>query len=208
MDKFERDYATRRLAGLISTAQDDSDLELQALIEDASSLLALLAGQASSGRLTRIITFDSSTLKEIWVTLGDTPMETEDYGMVLGAQTWGGACAMADMSVEDPAQFGIPDRSGSALLRFRNWGCRSYHISFVLVDSQIVQSVFQSTVLKNLQANVEANFSESSGGLVHVRPVPLDWSKLSAYDLQRTILGSFDVLVGADTIYERQHAFS
>lgn len=170
MDKFERDYATRRLAGLISTAQDDSDLELQAPIEDASSLLALLAGQASSGRLTRIITFDSSTLKEIWVTLGDTPMETEDYGMVLGAQTWGGACAMADMSVEDPAQFGIPDRSGSALLRVRNWGCRSYHISFVLAawtlklcsrSFSLLSSRICRRMSKQISRNLEAGSSMS-----------------------------------------------
>lgn len=213
-DKFERDYATRWLVGFISAAHDDSDPELYALVDDASSLLALWAGPASSGRLTRTFTFGPSPLKEeIRVTLSDAPMENGDYG-TLGAQTWGGACVMADMIVEDPAQFGIPERSGSDKLRVLELGAGTGLVGLAIahllrlrsVDSEVVLSDFHPTILKNLQANVEANFSESSSGLVHIRAVPLDWSKFTTEDAQRTALGSFDIIVGADIIYEEQHA--
>lgn len=84
------------------------------LDEDVSSLLALWPRPALSGRLTRAFTFGSSPLKEdMRVTLNDAPMENGDYGMALGAQTWGWVCVMEDMILDDPARFGIPKRSGS-----------------------------------------------------------------------------------------------
>lgn len=121
---------------------------------------------------------------------------------------------MADMIVEDPAQFGIPERCGSDKLRVLELGAGTGLVGLAIahllrlrgVDSEVLLSDFHPTILKNLQGNVEANFSESSGGPVHVQSVPLDWSKFSTDDSQRTILGSFEIIVGADIIYEEQHA--
>ncbi|KAH6869352.1 hypothetical protein BKA70DRAFT_375824 [Coprinopsis sp. MPI-PUGE-AT-0042] len=68
----------------------------------------------------------SSTGKDvatISVNLRDVPLDNQDYGSV-GAQTWGGACVMAEMVVEDPARFGlIPLReTSSPLSPLENFG--------------------------------------------------------------------------------------
>lgn len=52
---------------------------------------------------------------------------------------------------------------------------------------------------------MEAIFPKSPGSPVHVPSARLDWSKFPIDDSQCTILGSFDIIVGADIIYKEEH---
>jgi hypothetical protein len=76
------------------------------LVEEAAAILAMCAGTASAGVITRQFVFDRAEEATITVGLTDVPLDNQDYGSV-GAQTWGGACIMAEMIVENPLAFGL-----------------------------------------------------------------------------------------------------
>ena len=125
-DPFERSYAIKWLTALITqcgTAEEEEAAEegkkssntarmKQDLVEEAAAILAMCAGTASAGVITRQFVFDRGEACEgaeeatITVELTDVPLDNQDYGSV-GAQTWGGACIMAEMIVENPLAFGL-----------------------------------------------------------------------------------------------------
>jgi hypothetical protein len=124
-DPFERSYAIKWLTALITqcgTAEEEAEEEAevgkkssntartkQDLVEEAAAILAMCAGTASAGVITRQFVFDRGEEAEdatITVELIDVPLDNQDYGSV-GAQTWGGACIMAEMIVENPLAFGL-----------------------------------------------------------------------------------------------------
>jgi len=109
-DAFEHAHAVRWLTALIArkttlceddgTAQD-SELELERLLQSAAALLAVCAGAASAGTRTR-----TYVLCGVRVQLTDVALRNDDFGSV-GAQTWGSACVLAEMIAEAPARFGL-----------------------------------------------------------------------------------------------------
>ena len=122
-DPFERSYAIKWLTALITqcgTVEEEEEAEVgtkcsntartkQDLVEEAAAILAMCAGTASAGVITRQFVFDRGWEAEdasIAVELTDVPLDNQDYGSV-GAQTWGGACIMAEMIVENPLAFGL-----------------------------------------------------------------------------------------------------
>lgn len=150
-DAFERSYAIRWLTALVTSEafyeptegqdagegdgreHDSSDeVEREALVRDSASLLAICAGTASAGTLTRVFRFplpntywhsretsgddhisfpsegreDERGAAAIEVQLTDVPLENQDYASV-GAQTWGSACLLSEMLVESPESFGL-----------------------------------------------------------------------------------------------------
>lgn len=246
-DAFEKSYAIRWLTALLarsdtlSAAGDESeDVMKSKLIESAASLLAACAGTASSGRLTRNFKFGSrlsaaESVREldgsITVQLTDAPLENGDYG-TLGAQTWGAACVLAEMIVESPGKFGIPNicdikertlqdtaASGSDK-RFRalelgaGTGLVGLATAKLLesqyINSEVYLSDFHPSILANLRANSESNFSVSTSlnTTVHVHVVKLDWEDFAKNEGNSSIqeLGSFDFILGADIVYETLHA--
>ena len=118
-DPFERSYAIKWLTALIAQCEiqeegaeaESSDVRAKEdLVEEAAALLAMCAGTASAGVITRQFVFDRGEEAEenatITVELTDVPLDNHDYGSV-GAQTWGGACILAEMIVENPLAFGL-----------------------------------------------------------------------------------------------------
>jgi len=122
-DPFERSYAIKWLTALITECGTAEEEEAEAgakssttqtkhdLIEEAAAILAMCAGTASAGVITRQFVFDGGEEADpeeatITVELTDVPLDNQDYGSV-GAQTWGGACIMAEMIVENPLAFGL-----------------------------------------------------------------------------------------------------
>ncbi|KIJ59379.1 hypothetical protein HYDPIDRAFT_162493 [Hydnomerulius pinastri MD-312] len=246
-DAFERSYAIRWLTALIAQIEaweqlshdghaTPSDLEMDQLapahtgilIQQAASLLAICAGVAAAGTVQRVFSFDSVIAGKIEVQLTGIPLENQDYGS-LGAQTWGGACVLSEMIVENPDRFGlgsgspakdapVPERSFRVLELGAGTGLVGLTAAKLLQALPawknrrvtVVATDFHPSVLENLQSNTELNFSTSSNDRddsISVTSQFLDWSSfLTTASKPKVLFNPFDVVFGADIIYEAQHA--
>ncbi|KZT71106.1 hypothetical protein DAEQUDRAFT_137501 [Daedalea quercina L-15889] len=228
-DAFERSYAIRWLTALIAQVyrllecdcSDDDDAsydaagetsELEVLLQQASTLLAICAGTASAGTITRTFHFHNSD-EPIEIQLTDVPLENQDYTSV-GAQTWGSACLLAEMLVEDPEVFGLG--SPPEDLRVLELGAGTGLVSIALGKllsakghsaSSVVATDFHPSVLANLKSNIAANFPHTSPCPISISSHALDWAKFPALQERPAPFNEpFDLIFGADIIYEVEHA--
>jgi len=231
-DSYERTYAMRWLTALISHAStfESTDCEsilvpprdpakahlaaqYDAILTAASSLLAICAGASAAGILTRIFTFGSGA-GDITVTLTDAPLENQNFESV-GAQTWGGACVLAEVIVEQPTMFGLaPEISKRKKMRLLELGAGTGLVSLTLskllertgIEAEIVATDFYPAVLTNLQSNITANRIRSASP-VSLTNHFLDWSTFATLETPLPPFdNTFDVIFGADIIYETSHA--
>ncbi|KAI6125183.1 putative methyltransferase-domain-containing protein [Pisolithus thermaeus] len=240
-DTFERSYTIRWLIALVARMEDlqgsidntqiesastfHGSVHPEILIQQAASLLALCSGVSAAGTVERVFSFDSGKIGRIDVRVTDIPIENQDYRSV-GAQTWGGACVLAEMIVEHPEQFGLDFRIGEDYtcgkrpLRVLELGAGTGLVGLtatkVLVASSaerdfrttVVATDFYPSVLDNLRANIDRNFPGDLGdGTVTITSHFLDWSKLPTMSSVPELLSEpFDVVFGADIVYEADHA--
>ncbi|KAF9457366.1 hypothetical protein BDZ94DRAFT_1273378 [Collybia nuda] len=217
-DAFERSYAIKWLTTLVSQAEPWGDNDgAEVLLQDAAALLAICSGTAAAGVIVRDFVFetDHGTHKTLKVNLTDVPLDNHDYGSV-GAQTWGGACVLAEDIAKYPERFGFlhPKSSG---LRVLELGAGTGLVSLVVgklfesladeTDVTIVATDYYPSVLMNLEANVRSNFPSEASSPIRISTHTLDWSAFPdepGHD--RSLDEPFDVILGADIIYESQHA--
>jgi len=219
-DEFERSYSMKWLTALIvqyGSEDDDEEVsefgeelvqehkEKATLVDQAASLLAICAGTASAGIITRRFNFNiADDPTPLTVNLTDVPLDNQDYKSV-GAQTWGGACVMAEMIAESPRSFGLQQRQTRT--RCLELGAGTGLVSLTTakvaerlrMDVDIVATDYYPSVLANLEKNIQSN-----AGPMQVLSRHLDWSKLDS--LSAVMEERFDVIYGADIIYEKQHA--
>ncbi|OBZ77271.1 Protein-lysine N-methyltransferase rrg1 [Grifola frondosa] len=216
-DAFERSYAIRWLTALVSQAYrlpapTDVDVAQDALIHSAAALLALCAGTAAAGTLAREFSFAHAT-GALRVQLTDAPLENQDYASV-GAQTWGSACLLAEMLAGAPADFGLTPHVLRTGLRALELGAGTGLVSIALAkiwtaDAQAHATVaatdFHPSVLANLQRNIAANFPAHEPR-VALSAHFLDWSAAPAPEAPPPLDEPFDLVLGADVVYEPEHA--
>ena len=285
-DAFERTYAIRWLTALIvqlESRQEQWSLlastptrtitDTDTLLQQAASLLATCAGVAAAPKLHRRFSFESPVpvstptagdidsdkimTRAVHVDLTDISLDNHDYASV-GAQTWGGACVLAEMIAEHPDRFGLgcatrwglsvtgSDTNGldtrERPLRVLELGAGTGLVGLTVAKllqsllpcespnpnpdltltlhprATIVLTDFYSAVLANLQSNIDANFptvpdenntDHYSAVLVH--SCPLDWSLFSptmteTLPIPDILSTPFDIVFGADIVYEPQHA--
>jgi len=220
-DSFERTYAIKWLTALIghfsSTEECDPPFgghHAEHLIQEAASLLAICAGTAAAGIICRTFIFESR-FGSVTINLTDAPLENQDYGSV-GAQTWGGACVLAEMVTDKPENFGLLEQNiSSRKLRVLELGAGTGLVSLAVAglmrkvaerEVEIVATDRYPSVLTNLATNVRNN-SLDSADLVKVTTHSLDWSLFPETRPQSQPFDQpFDLVLGADIIYEAQHA--
>ncbi|KAK1218600.1 hypothetical protein PQX77_018716 [Marasmius sp. AFHP31] len=254
-DAFEQSYALRWLSALMRVTQKDhvmagfnetDDTARRAffsLIDSVAALLASCSGTSGAGIITRDFVFQSgagsisrSFPERVAVSLTDRPLDNSDFRSV-GAQTWGGACVLAEEMTQKPTIFfkgALPRNEDhkDALEPFRilELGAGTGLVSLVAarllegmthdsaaMDVNIVATDYYPPVLQNLEANVKANFpsatpdndnSRSCLPKVKISTTRLDWEAFASLDVvQPSMLAqSFDLVLGADIIYETLHA--
>lgn len=234
-DTFERSYAIKWLTVLISQAESwhaeaagTSSLEdRETLIQEAASLLAICSGTAAAGIIVRDFVFTacySTGSRKLNVHLTDVPLDNGDYSSV-GAQTWGGACVLAETIVENPMRFGLLRNGGPQKdLRILELGAGTGLVSLTvgrliehapLLEAprvDIVATDYYPSVLANLGSNVQSNFpasstSEQVGKAIRISTHSLDWSLFAATSPPSSpFYKPFDLVLGADIVYEVQHA--
>ena len=220
-DTFESSYAIRWLTTLISRMEDIQEstpdtLHTDILIQQAAALLAICAGVAAAGTVQRIFYFESDEVGRIEIPLTDIPLENHDYASV-GAQTWGGACVLAEMIVENPTRFGLSDTSPINDLRILELGAGTGLVGLTVAKllvalgsrrTTVVSTDFHPSILANLKANIDANFpAKDDGDITTVVSHFLDWSSFPVLSSIPAVLSEpFDIILGADIIYEAEHA--
>lgn len=234
-DSFERAYAIKWLTALISALDSEDRIppsfhEQEKTICDAASLLAVCSGASAAGTVVRDFTFSYHPFRArhmgspipITVKLTDISLDNEDYGSV-GAQTWGGACVLSEMIIEDPGLFGLSADQLEAHERnvFRvlelgaGTGLVSLTVGKLLQNMnlhgsrrvEIVATDYYPSVLKNLRSNIQANVPPTTSSQVTLLAHPLDWSCFGPDDTHDLPFDKpFDLVLGSDIIYEPEHA--
>ncbi|KAF5376998.1 hypothetical protein D9615_007305 [Tricholomella constricta] len=227
-DAFERSYALRWLTFLVaqaeiwdsesSTTESPQSVLREALIQDAASLLAICSGTAAAGVIVRDFVFRHGPKgeKTSKVHIKDVPLDNRDYGSV-GAQTWGGACVLAETILDDPTRFGLLRNDSSAEnLRILELGAGTGLVSLTVgkllqnaaPSATIIATDYYPSVLENLESNIRHNFPSPLGSkAVRISSHLLDWSVFAKDPAQNPPFDApFDLVLGADIIYEAQHA--
>ncbi|KAL4251187.1 hypothetical protein ABKN59_004951 [Abortiporus biennis] len=178
---------------------EQQKMQWEKLIEDAAAILAICAGSASAGTISRTFNQDFSSV---------------------GAQTWGGARVLAEMIIGSPRTFGIELRGSTASpIRILELGAGTGLVSLATgklfqahsarsIPATIIASDFNPAVLANLQHNIDINFTALSGpSPTNIFARALDWSTFpSSSSIHVPFDTPFDVIFGADIIYEAEHA--
>lgn len=199
--------------------------------EDAASLLAVCSG-TSSGPLMRTFDFPRSRQLEdnaddqgqdpIIIHIRDASILSQDHTSV-GLQTWGSSCILAQRMVESPAAYGLQQRGDGEKLNILELGAGTGVLSMVMAklftsdEAQVIATDYHSAVLDNLRANVSGNFDGALSSASHEPPMvlSLDWRHLHCIASSGAIRDakpeapfdtSFDIIIGADIIYEPEHA--
>ena len=215
--KLACDWLTSLISHLqkrLSGGAEDTEAH-EALLDDAAALLAIFAGTASAGKLTRTFTFGHPPSPLVHVEVTDIPLENQDY-TTLGAQTWGGAHVLAEIIVRDPYSFGLRPEQVSQSTRGLNileLGAGTGLVSLAVyrylssrgLYATIYATDFNSLILNNLAQNISINklaIPESAD--LRISSSSLDWSNPDAAD--PSLFDSVDLVLGADVIYEELHA--
>ncbi|KAG8977113.1 hypothetical protein FRB90_008913 [Tulasnella sp. 427] len=198
-------------------------------IEEAASLLAACSG-TSSGPLMRTFDFPRPDAAEdpIVIHIRDASILSQDHTSV-GLQTWGSSCILAQKMVESPSAYGLDlqHRRTGAPLRILELGAGTGVLSMVMAklfttaEAQIIATDFHPAVLDNLRVNVSGNFDGAlalalaDSAYSPPTVLPLDWRHLHCIASSSAIPDAqpeapfdepFDVILGADIIYEPEHA--
>jgi len=218
---LSRKLACDRLTALISYLQKcllkgGDDLEAhETLLDGAAALLAVFAGTASAGKLTRTFAFGHPPSPLVRVEVTDIPFDNQDY-TTLGAQTWGGAHVLAEIIIQDPHRFGLHPEQASRSTggpKILELGAGTGLVSLAVYQhlasrglcGTIYATDFNSLILENLARNISTNklaILESTD--LEISSRPLDWSNPDAANPD--LFNSVDLVLGADVIYEELHA--
>ncbi|KAJ3739505.1 hypothetical protein DFH05DRAFT_1453628 [Lentinula detonsa] len=235
-DPFERAYALRWLSALTRLEPPPTDSsELADIQNAAAALLAICAGTASAGPVQRRCEFAGGRVRiELNDVPLSTDASNGDYFGSVGAQTWGGAFVLAEEIADNSIIFFPNDTAQVDVIpeaqepfRVLELGAGTGLVSLVAgkvamlnysggrkVD--IIATDYYPSVLDNLKANIEANFPSSISSSLNITSQFLDWSSFSSFDITPSAsasaslppnnLGTFDLILGADIIYEPLHA--
>ncbi|KAJ7458113.1 hypothetical protein FB451DRAFT_1508471 [Mycena latifolia] len=193
----QRAYTLRWLTYLLNNAErlqgDAQDVEN--VVVCASALLANCGGTAGAGVIDRAFAFPSAH-GDISITPRDIPLNNGDFASI-GAQTQQSSDGALPLRVlELGAGTGLV---GLALAKIAD---------NLEVPVTVVCCDFYRDVLQNLAANIAANFPGPSPS-PHISAQFLDWSSF-AHENPPPLLPPFeqpfDLILGADIVYEPEHA--
>jgi len=222
-DEFEKSYSVRWLTALISCSdawqEPRASEKYDHVLQEASRLLALFSGPSTASSLTRKFTFSLGLIPggtsfptmpdALEVVLRDISIDSQDSSSV-GNQTWGSACILAEMIANNPAGYlssAFRRRAIDVLELGAGTGLVSLVVAKLLslhlqTSASVVATDFHPSVLNNLEENVKINFPGKTSPILSVRT--LDWSMWDRVgdDWDH----HFDLIIGADIIYESDHA--
>lgn len=216
---FERNHVIGWLTGLVArssswiytaseTYSDEEIEEREALVEKASALLSSFTGldDETDDEIPREFSFPIGNGKTIFVDLNDK-FDSDDHDSV-GLQSWASSIHFARLLAGDPAKYGINLHETQRILELgAGTGLLSIVASKVISSlggnglTKIVATDYHPGVLKNLQKNIDINFTSTHQPFVDVHT--LDWQFPSSgppFDVR------FDTILAADVIYHPNHA--
>lgn len=227
-NQYERAIAMKWSVGFvaraeewIAAAEEEEEQKDRALaLECAASLLAVCSGVAT-GPLIRTFEFQRDPFNRkvdpIIIYLKDASIDSQDHTSV-GLETWGSSCILARRMVQSPSSYGLSkcmdgDRAPRVLELGAGTGLMSMVLAKLLPAAEVVATDYHPAVLENLRANVDRNFphDDDDGSCAPPNVQPLDWRHLyslanSDNSTPAALPQPFDLIVGADIVYEPTHA--
>ena len=197
-----------------------------ALLDRAGGLLAICSGSSASGDHTRTFQFSLPTGSLVSVDVRDGSINSSSQDVLLGVQTWGSASVLARLIASSPQTYLPPS---SQPIRVLELGAGTGLVSLVatkILDNrgdtpaEIIASDHDLLVIDNLRSNIARN--SPYGSHLRLSAIQLDWQSFliptNTPDRCSTEYGSppprdapldqhFDVIFGADVVYEPHQAF-
>lgn len=215
----------------VAEGAEVSEMELEdreAIYEGFSSLLSSCAKASEAGAILREFVFGEPDLVKglvVKVVLTDEDPSSTDHTSV-GLQTWGSASVMAERVVKSPHLYGLSNRvtqQERTSIRILELGAGTGLLSLVIqkllvhlgVSAQIVATDYHPAVLANLERNVAANSDMGAAPdeiSASITVTPLNWELFheancsDELNLDAPCDQRFDVILGADVVYQPQHA--
>ena len=199
-----------------------------ALLNRASGLLAICSGSSASGDHLRSFQFTSPSGSSVSVDIRDGSINSSSQDVHLGVQTWGSASVLAQLIASRPDTY-LPVVS-SRLLRVLELGAGTGLISLATAKvlgnrpdtpAEIIASDHDQAVIDNLRSNIARN--SPYGSHVKLSAMQLDWQSFltpmntrdESYQestppippCDALLDHQFDVIFGADVVYEPHQAF-
>jgi predicted nicotinamide N-methyase len=224
-DIFERDFAIRWLSAVACRLSESNEDRHEPLLNKVTSLLAICSGSSGSGEIVRTLSFPSAQNEAIGVRIREGSINSHDHPGAVGMQIWGSASVLGRVIVLDPVYF-LPHTVDGRSLRVLELGAGTGLVSLVVAKSisgnvsraaDIVATDFDAVVLSNLGKNIMHN--APFGGQVTICARHLDWQYFVASPfnfrdhkgqgipkLDETLRQRFDVIFGADVVYEPHQA--
>ncbi|EJT98463.1 hypothetical protein DACRYDRAFT_24510 [Dacryopinax primogenitus] len=201
------------------------------VLEDAAALLAACSKTSEAGTLRREYSFPVDDGRCIKLSTRDEAYAGDDHTAV-GVQTWASSTILAEMFARSPAEYGFPFGCSAAAAtlgegysaekpcQILEIGAGTGVLSLLLaalstehnaahVPTEIVASDYHPTVLSNLSSNLLSNFP-TQPPWVTLACDRLDWSVFASSEGVMPLLDppfddKFDIIVGADIVYEPAH---
>lgn len=224
-EEYERKFAVRWLTNAICWLHR-REAE-STLVDRATALLAICSGSSASGEHIRSFKFILPNDSAFTVNIRDGSINSSSTDVLVGVQTWGSAPTLAQMMSSSPDQY-LP--TTSRLLRVLELGAGTGLVSLAagrIIEScndpsaYIVASDYDTTVIENLRSNIARNppFPDELKLVVSrldwqdfIIPVNSDKKEGDSSPPVRAIPhdppfdDQFDVILGADIVYEPHQA--
>lgn len=220
-EEYERKFAVRWLTNLISWLHAQ---ELDGtLLDRATGLLAISSGSSASGDYIRSFKFSLPDNSTFTVDIRDGSINSSAQDVLVGIQTWGSASILAQLIASSPEKY-FPPSSQPQRLRVLELGAGTGLVSLAAAHTlktrepppDIVASDHDTVVIDNLRSNITRNAPIHND--VHLSASLLDWQSFlapvkSGDEIKRSPSNGplfdepFDVILGADIVYEAHQAF-
>ncbi|KAK4052823.1 hypothetical protein OIV83_002110 [Microbotryomycetes sp. JL201] len=217
-DNYEKSVATNWLERALSLASkivgEDEDPYWETVLDKASNLFSRMTGDPHGveGSITTYVTPLKPDLplkrQQRPFNLRITLRHSQQISTFTGHRTWQSAPLLASRVAESPFDFVTLESDCKLLEIGSGTGLVGLTVASLIcllgIPAEIHLTDYDEQVLKLLKSSLDS--SSNVGSLRNVaRVLPLDWNECSPGSIPANLSAEYDVIFGADVMYEPEH---